>query len=134
MNSHRNGAHERRVRELVEASDWAPYVSLSHEVLSREGEYERISTAAVNAYVGPGLGGYLQRLAEDLAANGLNAPMLVMQSTGGVLSFQHAVSHAVGSVTSGPAGGAMRARFSRALAGNLISSPMTWAGRAPTFV
>ncbi len=107
VNSHRNSAHERRVRDLVEASGWAPFVSLSHEVLSREGEYDRISTAAVNAYVGPGLGGYLERLAEKLAADGLQAPVLVMQSTGGVLPLAHAVRHAVGSVTSGPAGGAM---------------------------
>ena len=107
VNAHRNGGHERRVRELVEASGWAPFVSLSHEVLSREGEYDRISTAAVNAYVGPGLGGYLQRLAGKLGEAGLTAPVLVMQSTGGVLPLDHAVNHAVGSVTSGPAGGAM---------------------------
>jgi len=107
INAHRNGAHEIRVRDLVEESGWAPFVSLSHEVLSREGEYDRISTAAVNAYVGPGLGGYLQRLAEKLGASGLSAPVLVMQSTGGVLPLDHAVNHAVGSVTSGPAGGAM---------------------------
>ena len=68
VNAHRNGSHETRVRELVAESGWAPFVSLSHEVLSREGEYERISTAAVNAYVGPGLGGYLKRLAEKLGA------------------------------------------------------------------
>ena len=80
VNSHRNGAHERRVRELVEDSTWTPFVSLSHEVLSREGEYDRISTAAVNAYVGPGLSGYLERLAVALADNGLSAPVLVMQS------------------------------------------------------
>jgi N-methylhydantoinase A len=107
INAHRNGAQERRVRELVEASGWAPFISLSHEVLSREGEYDRISTAAVNAYVGPGLGGYLERLAVRLAESGLTAPLLVMQSTGGVLPLDHAVRHAVGSVTSGPAGGAM---------------------------
>lgn len=107
VNSHRNGAHERRVRELVEDSAWTPFVSLSHEVLSREGEYDRISTAAVNAYVGPGLGGYLENLASALADNGLTAPVLVMQSTGGVLPLEHAVQLAVGSVTSGPAGGAM---------------------------
>jgi len=107
LHSHRNGAHERRVREIVEQSGWAPFVSLSHEVLSREGEYDRISTAAVNAYVGPGLGGYLSRLAARLSEAGLAAPVLVMQSTGGVLPLDHAVRHAVGSVTSGPAGGAM---------------------------
>ena len=107
LNAHRNGAHEARVRALVAESGWAPFVSLSHEVLSREGEYDRISTAAVNAYVGPGLGGYLERLAARLGAAGLRAPVLVMQSTGGVLPLDHAVTHAVGSVTSGPAGGAM---------------------------
>lgn len=107
LHSHRNGSHEERVREIVADSDWAPFVSLSHEVLRREGEYDRVSTAAVNAYVGPGLGGYLNRLAAKLAKNGLAAPVLVMQSTGGVLPLPHAVRHAVGSVTSGPAGGAM---------------------------
>jgi N-methylhydantoinase A len=61
----------------------------------------------VNAYVGPGLGGYLQRLAAKLGEEGLAAPVLVMQSTGGVLPLDHAVRHAVGAVTSGPAGGAM---------------------------
>ena len=107
VNAHRNGGHERRVRELVAESGWAPFVSLSHEVLSREGEYDRISTAAVNAYVGPGLGGYLERLAGRLSEAGLTAPVLVMQSTGGVLPLDHAVNLAVGSVASGPAGGAM---------------------------
>ncbi len=107
LHAHRNGIHERRVREIVEESGWSPFVSLSHEVLRREGEYDRVSTAAVNAYVGPGLGGYLTRLAAKLGDNGLAAPVLVMQSTGGVLPLDHAVQHAVGAVTSGPAGGAM---------------------------
>ena len=107
MHSHRNGHHEERVREIVADSGWAPFVSLSHEVLRREGEYDRVSTAAVNAYVGPGLGGYLKRLAAKLAEKDLAAPVLVMQSTGGVLPLAHAVQLAVGSVTSGPAGGAM---------------------------
>ena len=107
LHSHRNGVHENRVREIVAESNWAPFISLSHEVLRRDGEYDRVSTAAVNAYVGPGLGGYLQRLAAKLGEEGLAAPVLVMQSTGGVLPLDHAVRHAVGAVTSGPAGGAM---------------------------
>ena len=107
LHAHRNGVHESRVREIVAESGWAPFVSLSHEVLRRDGEYDRVSTAAVNAYVGPGLGGYLERLAAKLGKEGLAAPVLVMQSTGGVLPLDHAVQHAVGAVTSGPAGGAM---------------------------
>ncbi|PPR63062.1 MAG: Acetophenone carboxylase gamma subunit [Alphaproteobacteria bacterium MarineAlpha4_Bin2] len=107
LHAHRNGVHENRVREIIAETGWAPFVSLSHEVLRRDGEYDRVSTAAVNAYVGPGLGGYLERLAATLSEEGLAAPVLVMQSTGGVLPLDHAVQHAVGAVTSGPAGGAM---------------------------
>ena len=107
LHAHRNGVHEGKVREVVAAMGWAPYVSLSHEVLAREGEYDRASTATVNAYVGPGLGGYLSRLEQRLNEAGLTVPMLVMQSTGGVLPAGTATRLAVGSITSGPAGGAM---------------------------
>jgi N-methylhydantoinase A len=117
LHAHRNGIHENRVREIVAESGWAPFVSLSHEVLRRDGEYDRVSTAAVNAYVGPGLGGYLERLAAKLSGEGLAAPVLVMQSTGGVLPLDHAVQHAVGAVTSGPAGGAMAGALFAELAG-----------------
>lgn len=107
LHAHRNPRHEIRVRELIAASGWSPFVSLSHEVLSREGEYDRLSTAVVNAYVGPGLDGYLTRLAGNLSRNGIRAPLLIMQSNGGVLPADEAGKRSVGAVTSGPAGGAM---------------------------
>ncbi|WP_137178360.1 hydantoinase/oxoprolinase family protein [Roseomonas sp. AR75] len=107
LNAHRNNAHERRVRAIIEAGAWQPYVSLSHEVLNREGEYDRFSTATVNAYVGPGLGRYLERLRSRLAEAGLGVPVMVMQSTGGALPIDQAVRHGVGAITSGPAGGSM---------------------------
>jgi N-methylhydantoinase A len=109
LHAHRNAGHELRVRELIAEMDWSPFVSLSHEVLAREGEYDRASTATVNAYVGPGLRRYLDRLQEQLGDGGLGVPMLVMQSTGGVLPVSEAVHLAVGSINSGPAGGAMAA-------------------------
>ena len=49
LNAHRNPRHELRVRELIDESGWKPYVSLGHEILAHEGEYDRISTAAVNS-------------------------------------------------------------------------------------
>ncbi|MGP4139577.1 hydantoinase/oxoprolinase family protein [Sodalis praecaptivus] len=107
LHAHRNPQHERQVRDLIAASGWTPYISLSHEVLSREGEYDRLSTAVVNAYVGPGLNGYLMRLAGTLAAKGIRTPLMIMQSNGGVLPAAEAGLRAVGAVTSGPAGGAM---------------------------
>ncbi|SEP84413.1 N-methylhydantoinase A [Faunimonas pinastri] len=116
LHAHRNPEHERAVRELIEAAGWSPFVSLSHEILNREGEYDRLSTASVNAYVGPGLQTYLNRLFGRLTEQGIRVPVLVMQSHGGVLPVEDAGRLAVGAVTSGPAGGAKAgAMFARAL-------------------
>jgi N-methylhydantoinase A len=117
LHAHRNGSHEARIRDLLAEMGWSPYLSLSHEVLPREGEYDRASTATVNAYVGPGLGGYLARLQQRLRDAGLKPPMLVMQSTGGVLPVERAAAYAVGAITSGPAGGAMAGAHYAKLAG-----------------
>ena len=107
LNSHRNPVHEMAAGRLIAESGWTPYVSLSHEVLGREGELDRLSTALVNAYVGPGLDAYLSRLEGQLASRGVRAPLRIMQSSGGVLPVGEASRRAVGAVTSGPAGGAM---------------------------
>ncbi|MBZ9719212.1 hydantoinase/oxoprolinase family protein [Mesorhizobium sp. AD1-1] len=107
LHAHRNPEHELQVRRIVERTGWKSYLSLSHEILGREGEYDRVSTAAINTYVGPGLHRYLQRLEDRLSSEGLARPMLIMQSSGGVLPVGEAANHAVGAITSGPAGGAM---------------------------
>lgn len=118
LHAHKNPTHEIAVRAAIERAageGWSPFVSLSHEVLSRQGEYDRLSTALVNAYVGPGLKTYLDHLYEQLAARGIRVPIFVMQSAGGVLPIGPAARRAVGAVTSGPAGGAMAgALFARA--------------------
>ena len=116
LHAHRRPEHERAVRAAIARKGWAPFVSLSHEALGREGEYDRLSTAAVNAYVGPSLKAYLERLFGQLSARGVRTPVFVMQSTGGVLPIVDAGQRAVGAVTSGPAGGAMAAAlFARSL-------------------
>ncbi|MBM3485123.1 MAG: hydantoinase/oxoprolinase family protein [Alphaproteobacteria bacterium] len=121
LHAHRHPAHEDRLAALATANGWRAYVSLSHRVLPREGEYDRLSTAAVNAYVGPGLARYLERLQERLDAAGGQFKVLVMQSTGGVLPLAEATAFAVGSVLSGPAGGAMAgALFARLTAAPLL--------------
>jgi N-methylhydantoinase A len=111
LNAHRNPGHELRVRELIGAGSWHPYVSLGHEILAQEGEYDRLSTGTVNSYVGPGLGRYLQRLATRLGEAGLTVPIMAMQSTGGALPVEQSIQQAVGAITSGPAGGAMAGAF-----------------------
>lgn len=116
LHAHRMPAHERAVRDAIAATGWRPFVSLSHEILEREGEYDRLSTAAVNAYVGPRLETYLERLFGRLSERGIKVPVQVMQSNGGVLPIAEAGQRAVGAVTSGPAGGALAgALFARTL-------------------
>ncbi|MFM8992405.1 MAG: hydantoinase/oxoprolinase family protein [Alphaproteobacteria bacterium] len=68
-------------------------------------EYERTSTAVVNAYILPAMRGYISRLAERLAAIGVAAPVQVMASTGGMVGLAAARERPVVAVGSGPAGG-----------------------------
>src|SRR5207249_10280043 len=81
------------------------YVSLSSEVLPQIKEYERVWTTVVNAYVGPALARYLERLAAELRARGYRGDVLVMQSHGGVAPVRESARLAAGAVLSGPAGG-----------------------------
>ena len=120
LHAHRRPEHEQRVREIAYGMDWHPYISLSHEVLAREGEYDRLSTTVINAYVGPGLEVYLGRLEQRLNELGRQVPLLVMQSNGGVLPVAEASRFAVGTLLSGPAGGAAAA----ALYGRLSEIPL----------
>ena len=117
LNAHRNPCHEMRVRDLIRESGWDVYVSLGHEILAQEGEYDRLSTAAVNSYVGPGLSAISRVLIARLSETGLRVPLMSMQSTGGTLPVEHATQHAVGSLLSGPAGGAMAGAYFARLAG-----------------
>ncbi|HET7041510.1 MAG TPA: hydantoinase/oxoprolinase family protein, partial [Gemmatimonadales bacterium] len=84
------------------------HLSVSHEVLPRFREFERCSTTAIDAYLSPLLGRYLDRLTSASSSAGLPKP-LVMQSSGGVVSAEEAARTGAWSVLSGPAGGAVGA-------------------------
>jgi len=102
------------------------YVALSSEVLPKIKEFERFSTTAVNAYVGPRLARYLARLGERLKTAGYAGPVLIMQSHGGVMPIEEATRLAAGAVLSGPAGGVAGSRHAGKLLaeGNLIPFDM----------
>src|SRR5262249_9324748 len=81
-----NPAHERRTREIVlEEFPDVDHISLSHEVMPRGPEFERVSTTLVNAYVAPRIASYVDRLEDKLRRGGYAGPLLIMQSTGGVM-------------------------------------------------
>jgi N-methylhydantoinase A/oxoprolinase/acetone carboxylase beta subunit len=100
-----NPAHERRVGEIIAEEAPDIFISLSHEVVPQYREYERFSTAALNAYVGPKTAIYLGRLARHLADKGVKAGLHLMQSSGGAATHEGAAKRPVMLLMSGPAGG-----------------------------
>ena len=102
--------HERRVGEVLREELPDVHVSLSSEVLPEFREYERSSTTAADAYLGPKLAAYLRNLNEEVEGAGIPAP-LVMHSSGGVIELEVAARGAAACVLSGPAGGVVGAAY-----------------------
>lgn len=87
-------------------------VSLSSEIMPVIREYRRLSTTVLDAYVGPALEGYLQRLDTGLRETGLTTrQVFIMQSNGGLMSIDVAASRPVQTLLSGPAGGVISGRY-----------------------
>ncbi|MBS7789474.1 hydantoinase/oxoprolinase family protein [Roseococcus sp. SDR] len=105
INSYAHPAHERAAAALLRAAAPQLLVTASCEVLPEIKEYERTSTAVVNAYLLPAMRGYLSRLQQRLAAIGITAPVQVMASNGGMIGLDAARERPVFAVGSGPAGG-----------------------------
>jgi N-methylhydantoinase A len=108
--------HEELVAQAVRERFPDLHVSVSHEVLAEFREFERFSTTVADAYLGPRLRSYLERLAESCEKAGVPRPM-VMQSSGGVMELKRAVSSAAACVLSGPAAGVVGASHIAGLSG-----------------
>ena len=121
----RDASHERAVAAEVRRRLPGARVVASHEVAPEFREYERASTTAVDAYLGPAVSGYLEALERVCAAGGLPEP-LVMRSSGGVATLGEAAAHPALALVSGPAAGVVGAARIARLAGieNAISLDM----------
>ena len=100
-----NPDHEARIGELLAAACPDKYISLSQDILREYGEYERISTTVLNAYIGPRVSTYVAELERVLAGQGFSGSLLIMQSNGGVMSPETARMMPVAMLESGPVGG-----------------------------
>lgn len=108
--SFRNPAHEAAVADLLRSLDgW--FVSLSSEVAPLMGEYERSATTALNALLGPPVRRHLEGARQRLAEDGFRGPLLIMQSSGGVVPVAEAIRRPVTLLASGPAGGVLACRL-----------------------
>lgn len=105
LHAWRDDGHERAAAEAVRAALPGLFVTTSAEVLPQIKEFERFSTACVNAYVGPIVSRYLARLRGRLAEAGYGGQVFVILSHGGVAPVEEAARLAAGTALSGPAGG-----------------------------
>ncbi len=110
LHSYRNPRHEARVREILREELPGLFVSVSHDLSQEYREFERASTVAANAYVGPLVADYLARLEQHVAQQGFVGAFYVVQSTGGLFPVQHARRDCVRMLESGPAAGVIGAQ------------------------
>jgi N-methylhydantoinase A len=101
-----NPDHELKIKELFAEEFPEARLSLSFEVLPQIREFYRLSTTVINAYIQPVMASYLSRLENRMREIGVKTPKLyIMQSNGGVSTFQGSAEKPVATVLSGPAGG-----------------------------
>mgnify|MGYP002654203836 CR=1 FL=1 len=124
LHAYANPAHEKRAGEIARAIWPNHYVTLGHELLSEFREYERGTTASVNAAVQPVLDRYLHRLQDQLAARGHKRDLLVMNGNGGTVPARLVAKEAAKTVMSGPASGVMAAAATLAQSG--LSNAITY--------
>ncbi|AUV83477.1 hydantoinase [Salinigranum rubrum] len=103
--------HERRVRDLLREEGVDASFSLSSKVLPEIREYERTLTTALNAALKPVMDRYIGRLEDRIGAEGVAAPLKVMQSNGGIITADAARERPVNTLLSGPAAGVQGATY-----------------------
>jgi N-methylhydantoinase A len=105
LHSYSSPEHEQRMRDLLLERNPRLFVTASHELSREYREYERTSTTAANAYVGPIVSRYLTNLEERLRGGGFGGSLLIMQSSGGLYDVGTARQQCIQMMESGPAGG-----------------------------
>jgi N-methylhydantoinase A len=105
LHSYREPGHEIRMREIMNQVAPEIFVTASHELSREYREYERTSTTAANAYVGPMVSRYLGNLEDRLGSEGFKGSLMIMQSSGGLCDVNTARRQCVQMMESGPAGG-----------------------------
>ena len=109
IHAYANPANERAALAAARAVWPNPHVAISSDILPEIREFERTSTAALNAVLQPVVGGYLSKLDARIRAEGFGGEFLIVQSNGGVMSVETAASLPVRTALSGPAAGVIAA-------------------------
>jgi N-methylhydantoinase A len=125
LHAYRNPENELAVRSALEGAGFTG-ISLSHEVNPEMGEFERMSTVVINAFLQPVMGRYLAALAQECAQRGLAERVLILHGNGGAMTLDLAARFPARTVMSGPAGGVLAAQQLGLAAGhrNLLTCDM----------
>jgi N-methylhydantoinase A len=105
LNCYANADHERRAKAILEKNHPSMFVSASHELSQEYREFERSSTVAANAYIGPKVRRYIGEIDSHMRKAGFAGSFLVVQSTGGLYESEQAQNECVRMLESGPAAG-----------------------------
>ena len=105
LHSYANPDHELRARQVIERTCPGMFVTASHELSQEYREFERTSTVAANAYIGPRVRDYLKEVDERLATEKFGGTFFVVQSSGGLFDVAHAQRECIRMLESGPAAG-----------------------------
>jgi len=126
MNSYANDVNEKLAIKTLKKIWPNDHITSSSEILPEIREFERCSTATLNAYLQPPIGDYLERLEGGLRNGGFSGEVLIVQSNGGVMSVNMARSFPVRTALSGPAAGVIAGAYIGVSAGfpNLITCDM----------
>ena len=126
VNSYANGANEKAAIDAISEIWPNQHITASSEILPEIREFERSSTATLNAYLQPPIGDYLERLEAGLRQGGFGGEILILQSNGGVMSVDIARSFPIRTALSGPAAGVIAGAHIGVSAGfpNLITCDM----------
>ncbi len=106
-----NDSHEKAAAAIVREVLPGAYVCTSSEVVNVIREYERFSSSAMNAYIGPRTSLYLNQLEGRLKQAGITAAVRIMQSNGGISTIENSSQRPIGLLLSGPAGGVIGGRW-----------------------
>jgi N-methylhydantoinase A len=109
LHSYKNVEHEEAVRDRIAALAPHVFVTASHELSREYREFERTSTTAANAFVGPKVSRYLRDLEDSLGERKFEGRLLIMQSSGGLCELETARAQCIQMMESGPAGGVVGA-------------------------
>ncbi|MEZ5101718.1 MAG: hydantoinase/oxoprolinase family protein [Thermoleophilia bacterium] len=126
IHSYANAAHEERIRGILAEELPGVYVASSADVLPEPPEFPRTSTTVANAYVGPVLRRYVERLESALGELGYRGTVVIMHSGGGTMTPENAIRVPIRTATSGPAAGVLAAAAIATAAGraNVVSLDM----------